>query len=75
VGEPRLAHAIAVPTRCGSGYWSRNVHELLLAGTRDDTPDLSPSPQAPIFRRPAWGEPTFRVTTDRPRCIHLSHGA
>lgn len=40
-------HFIWVKDRQGTGYWSRNVHELLLIGTRGDIPAPSMGSQWP----------------------------
>ena len=39
------SHFIWVKNRIGTGYWTRNKHELLLIGTRGDVPAPSPGQQ------------------------------
>jgi N6-adenosine-specific RNA methylase IME4 len=35
-------HIVWVKDRVGTGYWFRNMHELLLVGTRGDIPTPAP---------------------------------
>jgi N6-adenosine-specific RNA methylase IME4 len=41
------SHTVWLKDRIGTGYWFRNVHELLLVGTRGDTPAPAMGTQAP----------------------------
>jgi N6-adenosine-specific RNA methylase IME4 len=50
------SHCIWKKNRAGTGYWFRNMHELLLIGTRGDIPAPAPGTQYPSVIEAPLGE-------------------
>lgn len=50
------SHFVWVKDRTGTGYWSRNCHELLLVGTRGEIPAPAPGEQFASVINAAVGE-------------------
>ena len=50
------SHFVWVKDRIGTGYWTRNKHELLLIGTRGDIPAPAPGEQFESVQHPPLGE-------------------
>jgi N6-adenosine-specific RNA methylase IME4 len=50
------SHYVWVKDRIGTGYWTRNQHELLLIGTRGDIPAPAPGEQYASVVSAAVGE-------------------
>ncbi|HYK80106.1 MAG TPA: MT-A70 family methyltransferase, partial [Micropepsaceae bacterium] len=59
------SHVIWKKDKLGTGYWFRNLHELLLLGVRGDVPAPAPGDQWSTILEAAVGE-----HSEKPKCFH-----